>query len=164
MDADGQHDPADIASLLKYMPDYDMVVGARSVRDQASVGRAIGNKLYNWLASYVAKFRIQDLTSGFQGYQVQDSNEPVISYPKHILIPDNSYIMRIEKRLGSKIYSDKDKTEKRWEKPHQDNKRRSEIFHDYNKNMHSLFPLENISSGELYHIHDRLFILHVYSV
>ncbi|MBU1180987.1 MAG: glycosyltransferase family 2 protein [Proteobacteria bacterium] len=66
MDADGQHDPADIAGLLKYMPDYDMVVGARSIRDQASVGRAIGNKLYNWLASYVAKFYIQDLTSGFR--------------------------------------------------------------------------------------------------
>jgi len=66
MDADGQHDPADIAGLLKYMPDYDMVVGARSVRDQASVGRAIGNKLYNWLASYVAKFQIRDLTSGFR--------------------------------------------------------------------------------------------------
>ena len=66
MDADGQHDPADIAGLLKFMPDYDMVVGARSVRDQASVGRAIGNKFYNWLASYVAKFYIQDLTSGFR--------------------------------------------------------------------------------------------------
>jgi len=66
MDADGQHDPADIAGLLKYMPDYDMVVGARSVRDQASVGRAIGNKLYNWLASYVAKFQIRDLTSGYR--------------------------------------------------------------------------------------------------
>lgn len=66
MDADGQHDPADIAGLLKYMPDYDMVVGARSARDQASVGRAIGNKLYNWLASYVAKFQIRDLTSGFR--------------------------------------------------------------------------------------------------
>lgn len=66
MDADGQHDPADIAGLLKYMPDYDMVVGARSIRDQASVGRAIGNKLYNWLASYVAKFQIRDLTSGFR--------------------------------------------------------------------------------------------------
>jgi len=66
MDADGQHDPADIAGLLKYMPDYDMVVGARSIKDQASVGRAIGNKLYNWLASYVAKFQIRDLTSGFR--------------------------------------------------------------------------------------------------
>jgi len=66
MDADGQHDPADIAGLLKYIPDYDMVVGARSIKDQASVGRAIGNKLYNWLASYVAKFYVQDLTSGFR--------------------------------------------------------------------------------------------------
>jgi len=66
MDADGQHDPADIDGMLKYMPDYDMVVGARSIKDQASVGRAIGNKLYNWLASYVAKFYVQDLTSGFR--------------------------------------------------------------------------------------------------
>ncbi len=66
MDADNQHDPADIAGFLKYMPDYDMVVGARSIKGQASVGRAIGNKVYNWLASYVAKFYIQDLTSGFR--------------------------------------------------------------------------------------------------
>ena len=66
MDSDGQHDPADIAGFLKYMPEYDMVVGARSIKGQASVGRAIGNKVYNWLASYVAKFYIQDLTSGFR--------------------------------------------------------------------------------------------------
>jgi glycosyltransferase involved in cell wall biosynthesis len=66
MDADGQHDPADIAGLLKHMPEYDMVAGARSLKDQASFGRAVGNKVYNWLASYVAKFYIQDLTSGFR--------------------------------------------------------------------------------------------------
>lgn len=66
MDGDGQHDPADIAGLLKYMPDYDMVVGARSIKNHASFGRALGNNLYNWLASYVAKFYIKDLTSGFR--------------------------------------------------------------------------------------------------
>ncbi len=66
MDGDGQHDPSDIAGFLKYMPDYDMVVGARSIKGQASVGRALGNKVYNWLASYVAKFHVQDLTSGFR--------------------------------------------------------------------------------------------------
>jgi hypothetical protein len=43
-----------------------MVVGARSVGDQASLGRALGNKVYNWFASYVAKFQIKDLTSGFR--------------------------------------------------------------------------------------------------
>ena len=66
MDADGQHDPADIQKLLAGIPDYDMVVGARSLKGQASFGRAFGNKVFNWLASYVAKFPIQDLTSGFR--------------------------------------------------------------------------------------------------
>ena len=66
MDADLQHNPEDIEKMLNYIPDYDMVVGARSKKDQASLGRAIGNKIYNWLASYVAKFNVQDLTSGFR--------------------------------------------------------------------------------------------------
>jgi glycosyltransferase involved in cell wall biosynthesis len=66
MDGDGQHDPKDIARLIENMPHYDMVVGARVIRSQASVGRALGNKLYNVLASYVAKFKIKDLTSGFR--------------------------------------------------------------------------------------------------
>jgi glycosyltransferase involved in cell wall biosynthesis len=66
MDGDGQHDPRDIARLLEFFPDFDMVVGARSLGDQASLGRALGNKIYNWFASYVAKFPIKDLTSGFR--------------------------------------------------------------------------------------------------
>ena len=66
MDADFQHDPEDIGKMLEYIPEYDMVVGARSIRDQSSIGRAIGNKIYNWLASYVAMFPIKDLTSGFR--------------------------------------------------------------------------------------------------
>lgn len=66
MDGDNQHNPEDIVKLLKYMPDYDMVVGARSSGDQASLGRAFGNLVYNRLASYVAKFTVSDLTSGFR--------------------------------------------------------------------------------------------------
>jgi glycosyltransferase involved in cell wall biosynthesis len=66
LDGDGQHNPEDIANLIKHIPLYDMVVGARSTSDQASLGRAFGNKLYNWFASYVAKFTIKDLTSGFR--------------------------------------------------------------------------------------------------
>jgi glycosyltransferase involved in cell wall biosynthesis len=66
MDSDGQHDPEDIANLLEYMPEFDMVVGARSMGDQASLWRALGNKAYSWFASYVAKFPIKDLTSGFR--------------------------------------------------------------------------------------------------
>ena len=66
MDGDGQHKPRDIERLLDCIPEFDMVVGARSVRDQASLGRALGNMIYNRFASYVAKFSIKDLTSGFR--------------------------------------------------------------------------------------------------
>ena len=66
MDGDFQHDPEDIAKMLEYFPEYDTVVGARSIRGQSSIGRAFGNKIYNWLASYVAMFPVKDLTSGFR--------------------------------------------------------------------------------------------------
>jgi len=66
MDGDSQHDPEDIGKMLEYFPEYDMVVGARSIKGQSSIGRALGNKIYNWLASYVAMFPIKDLTSGFR--------------------------------------------------------------------------------------------------
>ncbi|MFO7558722.1 MAG: glycosyltransferase family 2 protein [Desulfobacterales bacterium] len=71
MDGDGQHDPEDIRKLLEHIPEFDMVVGARSFLGNASLGRAIGNRLYNWLASYVAKFAIKDLTSGFRAVKAE---------------------------------------------------------------------------------------------
>ena len=66
MDGDNQHTPEDIARLLDDLPLFDMVVGARSISSHASVSRALGNKVYNWMASYVAKFPVRDLTSGFR--------------------------------------------------------------------------------------------------
>jgi glycosyltransferase involved in cell wall biosynthesis len=66
MDGDGQHEPEDIGKLLRYLPEFDMVVGVRSIKEQASLTRALGNQVYNWLASYVTKFTIKDLTSGFR--------------------------------------------------------------------------------------------------
>ena len=66
MDADGQHKPADIAKLLEYRDNYDMVVGARTRGSRTSWHRDLANFIYNWLASYVTKFKIEDLTSGFR--------------------------------------------------------------------------------------------------
>jgi glycosyltransferase involved in cell wall biosynthesis len=66
MDGDGQHKPEDIPGLLKELGDYDLVVGARKVKGHAGVHRFAANTVYNWLASYVTKFRILDLTSGFR--------------------------------------------------------------------------------------------------
>jgi len=66
MDADGQHKPADIGRLLEFKDDYDMVVGARSKGSETSWHRDLANFLYNWLATYVTKYKIEDLTSGFR--------------------------------------------------------------------------------------------------
>ena len=66
MDADGQHDPADLDQLIQHFPEFDMVVGARSEGVQDSKIRALGNRIYNRLASYVTNFSILDLTSGFR--------------------------------------------------------------------------------------------------
>jgi glycosyltransferase involved in cell wall biosynthesis len=67
MDADGQHDPADIARLLdKFDEGFDLVVGARDRGSQASLARMFGNGLYNRLASWMVGHPIADLTSGFR--------------------------------------------------------------------------------------------------
>lgn len=66
MDADGQHAPEDVARLLEYKDTYDMVVGARSKGSETALHRDIANSMYNWFASYVTKFKVEDLTSGFR--------------------------------------------------------------------------------------------------
>lgn len=72
MDADGQHDPQDIHRLLARLSDgYDMVVGARSWRSQAGMQRALGNSVYNRIASVMTGHRIEDLTSGFRAVRAE---------------------------------------------------------------------------------------------
>ena len=87
IDGDGQHNPEDIAKLLEHIPAYDMVVGARSFNDQATLGRALGNKIYNWLASYVAKFRIRDLTSGFRAVKADVAKSFIYLLPNTYSYP-----------------------------------------------------------------------------
>lgn len=67
MDADGQHAVEDIPKLLALIDQgYDMVVGARTAKSQASMGRHLANTIYNWLSSWMVGHRIPDLTSGFR--------------------------------------------------------------------------------------------------
>ena len=87
MDADGQHDPKDIERLLNEMPEFDMVVGARGKGGQASVGRSIGNRIYNWLGSYVSKFPIKDLTSGFRAVKAEVARSFVYLLPNTYSYP-----------------------------------------------------------------------------
>ena len=71
LDADGQHDPADIGRLVGLIPDYDMVVGARTKGQQATPARALANRIFNRLATYVSKYNVQDLTSGFRAVKAE---------------------------------------------------------------------------------------------
>jgi glycosyltransferase involved in cell wall biosynthesis len=67
MDGDGQHDPREIGPLLEKLDQgYDMAVGARDSGSHASIGRRIGNMVYNRLASRLSGHEIIDLTSGFR--------------------------------------------------------------------------------------------------
>ncbi len=66
MDADGQHRPEEIPSLLEKLDDHVMAVGARQRNGHASLPRRIANAFYNRFASYVTGRKIPDLTSGFR--------------------------------------------------------------------------------------------------
>src|SRR6185503_15964630 len=58
VDADGQHRAADGVRLVGRLDAFDLVVGARSGRTQASAARRLGNAALNRLASYLTEQRI----------------------------------------------------------------------------------------------------------
>jgi glycosyltransferase involved in cell wall biosynthesis len=66
LDGDGQHRAADAARLVASLDTYDLVVGARAPRTQATAARRLGNWVLNWVASYLTEQRIPDLTSGLR--------------------------------------------------------------------------------------------------
>jgi len=91
MDADGQHDPADIARLVAKLDEgYDMVVGARDWSGQAGVGRGIANTIYNWLASRMTGFKVADLTSGFRAVRADKFREFLHLLPNGFSYPTTS--------------------------------------------------------------------------
>jgi glycosyltransferase involved in cell wall biosynthesis len=66
MDGDGQHQPEDLPKLLAEAANYHMVVGARAKGSKLRFHRYVANSVYNLLASYVTRFNVRDLTSGFR--------------------------------------------------------------------------------------------------
>lgn len=91
MDADGQHDPADIARLLAKLDEgYEMVVGARQADTHASLGRRLANDLYNRLASWMTGYRIEDLTSGFRAVRARHFRKFLYLLPNGFSYPTTS--------------------------------------------------------------------------
>ncbi len=76
MDADGQHDAAQVQCLLDRLAGgFDMVVGARGREGQANFSRGLANGLYNRIASWMTGHAIADLTSGFRAVRADKFRE-----------------------------------------------------------------------------------------
>jgi len=88
MDADGQHDPADIKSLVGQLNNgHDMVVGARDRKSHANILRYFANTIYNKLASWMTGNRIDDLTSGFRAVNANKFREYLYLLPNGFSYP-----------------------------------------------------------------------------
>lgn len=69
MDADSEHNAAQISRLLDNFDDNDMVVGARGKGSHAPVIRRPGKWLLSKVANYLAQTSIPDLNSGFRAFR-----------------------------------------------------------------------------------------------
>jgi glycosyltransferase involved in cell wall biosynthesis len=87
MDADGQHNPADIAGLLEQIPPYDLVVGARTQGYRGSWYRGLANGFYNRFASWLTRRPIADLTSGFRAMRREVVNHFLPLFPEGFSAP-----------------------------------------------------------------------------
>jgi glycosyltransferase involved in cell wall biosynthesis len=91
MDADGQHDAADIPKLLERLEaGYDMAVGARGAGGQANRSRGFANAFYNRVASWMTGHRVADLTSGFRAVRAERFREFLHLLPNGFSYPTTS--------------------------------------------------------------------------
>jgi glycosyltransferase involved in cell wall biosynthesis len=73
IDGDGQHDPADLQTILRTLveDDADLVIGSRYCNgcdfDHSGM-RRIGTRLLSWLVSRLTGYEVTDVTCGFRGY------------------------------------------------------------------------------------------------
>lgn len=89
MDADGQHDAADMTRLAAAVGLHDMVIGARKSADQ-TMTRAMGNRAFNVLASWLTSRPIPDLTSGFRAARRERLLEVLHLLPNGFSYPTTS--------------------------------------------------------------------------
>jgi len=114
MDADSQHNPEDIGRLLEHKDKYDMVIGARTKGSETAWHRDVANYFYNKFATYVTKFKIDDLTSGFRLVRKSTAGQYIYLLPNTFSYPTTltmSYLrsgrsvkyipIEVKKRVGS---------------------------------------------------------------
>ena len=67
MDADGQHDPKEIPSMLKKLNQgFDVVFGARYIGKDMPLFRLLGNRFLNYYAGFLFGLHLHDIWCGYR--------------------------------------------------------------------------------------------------
>ncbi|MDO4612482.1 MAG: glycosyltransferase family 2 protein [Actinomycetaceae bacterium] len=88
VDADGQHNPADIDKLVRALDGADIVIGARfsGAGDYRVKGpRAWAMKLLSWTLKVISKKELRDTTSGFRAAGPRGTAFMAANYPAEYL-------------------------------------------------------------------------------
>ena len=96
IDGDGQHKPEDARRIVARLGEYDLVVGARSRKTQATQARRFGNVALNWLAGYLTGRNIPDLTSGFRAARREHLREFIHLLPNGFSTPTTTTLAFIK--------------------------------------------------------------------
>ncbi len=75
MDADGQHDPKEIPSLLQALTNHDIVFGTRNMPNSMPFVMRFGNKFINKTLHFFHNINIEDSQCGYRAFTTQ-------TYPK----------------------------------------------------------------------------------
>ena len=102
MDGDGQHRPEEIPMLLAEANRYHMVVGARAKGSRLRFHRYVANLIYNTFASYVTRFKVKDLTSGFRVLSRKDAMRFIDLLPNTFSYPSTLTLAFLRSGLAVK--------------------------------------------------------------
>lgn len=105
LDADGQHDPSDIVSLLEPIErgEADIVFGSRMLPGgghQTSLPRSIGIHAFAWLGRRLSERQITDPTSGFAAMNARAADFLALATPRDF--PDLNVLLALE-RAGLRV-------------------------------------------------------------
>jgi glycosyltransferase involved in cell wall biosynthesis len=96
VDGDGQHRAGDARRLAARLGEFDLVVGARTSKTQATAARRAGNGALNRLAGYLTGRDIPDLTSGFRAARTEYLREFIHLLPNGFSTPTTTTLAFIK--------------------------------------------------------------------
>lgn len=101
MDSDGQHTVEDALKLVNQLKEYDLIVGSRNFNNSGTLHRNFANRCFSSLASYMADFKIYDLTSGLRAFHKEKVVELIHLFPNRFSCPTTMTLGMI--RLGYQV-------------------------------------------------------------